>query len=59
MKTLLMVMALVLSFNVIAEENLNSDCAVTRDDLGRSENAKANMDNVKKKEAKKATATIQ
>lgn len=58
MKTFLTLMVLVLSFNVFADENLASDCPLTRDDINTRHNPKANLESVKTKQVK-PTATAQ
>lgn len=57
MKTLMVMIVLVLSFNVFAEE-VASDCPLTRDDIHTRHNPKANLESVKTKQVK-PTATAQ
>ncbi|GEM_PF-6000623 len=58
MKTFFTLIVLVLSLNVFADENLASDCPLTRDDINTRHNPKANLESVKTKQVK-PTATAQ
>ena len=58
MKTFITVMVLIFSFSVLAEENMASDCHLTRDDINTRHNPKANLESVKTKQVK-STATAQ
>ncbi|MFY7992912.1 MAG: hypothetical protein ACOVP4_06450 [Bacteriovoracaceae bacterium] len=58
MKTFITVMVLIFSFSVLAEENMASDCHLTRDDINTRHNPKANLESVKTKQVK-PTATAQ
>lgn len=58
MKTFITIIVLIFSFSVLAEENLASDCPLTRDDINTRHNPKANLESVKTKQVK-PTATAQ